>query len=152
KETQLGWVVISKSKEKIAVLKSKVILETILLITLFSIITFFLIWFLSRYFTKPVYKIRSGVNKLTHGNLNTKIEPIKLSEFNKIAEGINKLGATIKNLQNDLHSNIEQSTTDLRQNLEAVEMQNIELDISLKNAQKVNQKKSEFIANLSHEV
>ncbi|HGB7884326.1 TPA: two-component sensor histidine kinase BarA, partial [Salmonella enterica subsp. enterica serovar Enteritidis] len=48
--------------------------------------------------------------------------------------------------------NIDQATSDLRETLEQMEIQNVELDLAKKRAQEAARIKSEFLANMSHEL
>ncbi|WP_100642674.1 hybrid sensor histidine kinase/response regulator [Alteromonas facilis] len=54
--------------------------------------------------------------------------------------------------RNQLESEVEQATTDLRNNMELIEEQNARLDIARKDAIKASNVKSQFLANMSHEI
>jgi two-component system sensor histidine kinase BarA len=60
--------------------------------------------------------------------------------------------ALMEKTQNQLQNEIEQATTDLRNNMEVIEEQNARLDIARKNAIKASNIKSQFLANMSHEI
>ena len=51
-----------------------------------------------------------------------------------------------------MQESIDQSTADLRETLEQMEMQNVELDLAKKRAQEAARVKTEFLANMSHEL
>ena len=53
---------------------------------------------------------------------------------------------------NEMQQNIDQATADLRETLEQIEIQNVELDMAKKRAQEAARVKSEFLANMSHEL
>ncbi|MBT0586115.1 response regulator [Alteromonas sp. SM 2104] len=54
--------------------------------------------------------------------------------------------------RNQLEREVEQATTDLRNNMELIEEQNARLDIARKDAIKASNIKSQFLANMSHEI
>jgi two-component system sensor histidine kinase BarA len=54
--------------------------------------------------------------------------------------------------RNQLEMEVEQATTDLRNNMELIEEQNVRLDIARKDAIKASNVKSQFLANMSHEI
>src|SRR5690606_16386887 len=70
----------------------------------------------------------------------------------QLAAGINRMAAALQDAQEELQHNIEQATEDLRQTLETIEIQNIELDLARKEALEASRTKSEFMANMSHEI
>lgn len=54
--------------------------------------------------------------------------------------------------RNQLEMEVEQASTDLRNNMELIEEQNARLDIARKDAIKASNVKSQFLANMSHEI
>ncbi|WP_434532982.1 7TM diverse intracellular signaling domain-containing protein [Alteromonas arenosi] len=54
--------------------------------------------------------------------------------------------------RSQLEQEVEQATTDLRNNMELIEEQNARLDIARKDAIKASNVKSQFLANMSHEI
>jgi two-component system sensor histidine kinase BarA len=73
-------------------------------------------------------------------------------ELSRIADQLNTLWQHTAARELELRRNADQTARDFRETLETLEVQNIELDIARKEAIKVSQLKSEFLANTSHEI
>jgi two-component system sensor histidine kinase BarA len=75
-----------------------------------------------------------------------------LGELDMLKNGINSMAMSLAAYHEEMQHNIDQSTSDLRETLEQMEIQNVELDLAKKRAQEAARIKSEFLANMSHEL
>ena len=125
-------------------------------VILATTICFFILLYFARQFdlalTMPLSKIQNGLRELIKGKLNSPIIIKKNTIYAELTALINTFISTQKSEQDDLQESIDQATQDLRESLESVEIQNIELDFARKNAVQANRAKSEFLANTSHEI
>ncbi|HHC0192765.1 TPA: two-component sensor histidine kinase BarA, partial [Salmonella enterica] len=64
----------------------------------------------------------------------------------------NSMAMSLAAYHEEMQHNIDQATSDLRETLEQMEIQNVELDLAKKRAQEAARIKSEFLANMSHEL
>ncbi|VTN11299.1 Signal transduction histidine-protein kinase BarA [Raoultella terrigena] len=69
-----------------------------------------------------------------------------------LKNGINSMAMSLAAYHEEMQHNIDQATSDLRETLEQMEIQNVELDLAKKRAQEAARIKSEFLANMSHEL
>lgn len=72
--------------------------------------------------------------------------------YNELIETLNEMILMQQSIRDEMQTNVDQSTKELRETLETVEIQNIELDFARKNALQASRAKSEFLANTSHEL
>ncbi len=107
---------------------------------------------LSKIIGTPLSKISDELEAINNGVLDIQIHTPDIPELAKISKTINSLAGSLKQSNEDMHSNIEQATADLTQTLETIEIQNIELDMARKQAIQASKVKSEFLANISHEI
>lgn len=100
----------------------------------------------------PINQMISMIDKIRRGHLNVRIEGKLLGEVDVLKNGINAMAISLSEYHIEMQQSIDQATSDLRETLEQLEIQNIELDIAKKSAQEATKVKSEFIANMSHEL
>jgi two-component system sensor histidine kinase BarA len=102
--------------------------------------------------TRPVTSMVQAVDRIREGKLESRVSGQLIGELNFLKNGINAMAESLGDYNNEMQLSIDQTTVDLRDSLEQLEIQNIELDIAKRKAQDANQVKSEFLANMSHEL
>ncbi|WP_210443968.1 two-component sensor histidine kinase BarA, partial [Vibrio crassostreae] len=92
------------------------------------------------------------VDRIRRGHLDVRIEGKMHGELDSLKNGINAMAVSLSEYHVEMQHSIDQATSDLRETLEQLEIQNVELDIAKKRAQEAARVKSEFLANMSHEL
>ncbi|MBZ2189842.1 response regulator [Alcanivorax sp. JB21] len=106
----------------------------------------------SRRMTAPMTAFTDTLQKIREGKLHSRVHTGAGGELGQLERTINAMAAALDEAQAELQQNVDQATEDLRETLETIEIQNIELDMARKQALKASQIKSEFLANMSHEI
>ncbi len=148
----IGWIEIELLAAPYAVVRYEAIVLTIALTTLCLIIgTYFAISLYYR-ITDPLDHIKNVVHALARGRLNERVVQQNSNEFLGLAEAINTMADYMEAAQADMQGHIDHAIEDLRETLETIEIQNVELDLARKEALEASRVKSEFLANTSHEI
>lgn len=109
-------------------------------------------WRLMRDVTGPIRNMVNTVDRIRRGQLDSRVEGFMLGELDMLKNGINSMAMSLAAYHEEMQHNIDQATSDLRETLEQMEIQNVELDLAKKRAQEAARIKSEFLANMSYEL
>lgn len=101
---------------------------------------------------EPINRMVRAVYHIREGRLDTRVRGKMDGELDMLKNGINAMAKAISEYHNEMQQSIDQATSDLRETLEQIEIQNVELDMAKKRAQEAARIKSEFLANMSHEL
>jgi two-component system, NarL family, sensor histidine kinase BarA len=148
----LGRVSVRMSHSATSTRQTEVIVNSLLLTLLGLFISTVLALGISRTVSQPVLGLTDAVRKLEAGHLETRVRVISGGELGVLEQGINAMANALEEAQEQLQEQVAQATAELRETLESVEIQNVELDLARKRAIVANRAKSEFLANISHEI
>ena len=148
----IGWVELELMAAPYAVVRYEAIVLTIALTLLCLIIGAYFAIALYYRITDPLDHIKNIVHALARGRLSERVAQQNSSEFFGLAESINTMADYMEAAQADMQSHIDHAIEDLRETLETIEIQNVELDLARKEALEASRVKSEFLANTSHEI
>ena len=145
----IGWVEIEFSGYGRSVIQYQNYIYGALMINLALMLCVFLGGFTYQSISKRVNRVREW---LRSDNDSPPPEEKLNDDFSYLVADISKLRKQQQQLAVDMQHNAELTMADLRETLETVEIQNIELDLARKEAIEASRVKSDFLANTSHEI
>ncbi|QKJ88463.1 two-component sensor histidine kinase BarA [Paramixta manurensis] len=148
----LGYVAIELDLQSVRLQQYKEVFVSTLLLLFCLCIAMLFAYRLMRDVTGPIRNMVSTVDRIRRGQLDSRVEGYMLGELDMLKNGINSMAMSLTAYHEEMQQNIDQATYDLRETLEQMEIQNVELDLAKKRAQEAARIKSEFLANMSHEL
>lgn len=148
----LGYVAIELDLQSVRLQQYKEVFVSTLLLLLCMCIAILFAYRLMRDVTGPIRNMVNTVDRIRRGQLDSRVEGFMLGELHMLKNGINSMAMSLTAYHEEMQQNIDQATSDLRETLEQMEIQNVELDLAKKRAQEAARIKSEFLANMSHEL
>ncbi|TQV84087.1 response regulator [Exilibacterium tricleocarpae] len=149
---EFGWLVIELTATPFVLAKYRGIVLALVCILVVLVCAAFMTLRLSRTISAPLKQLTQGIYRLAAGDMKTRISVSPGNEFNELAIAVNKMALMLEQSHREMQQHIDQSTDDLRETLETIEIQNIELDLARKEALEASRVKSAFLANTSHEI
>ncbi|WP_428943917.1 two-component sensor histidine kinase BarA [Pantoea sp. FN060301] len=148
----LGYIAIELDLQSVRLQQYKEVFISTLLLLFCLCIAMLFAYRLMRDVTGPIRDMVSTVDRIRRGQLDSRVSGHMLGELDMLKNGINSMAMSLTAYHEEMQQNIDQATSDLRETLEQMEIQNVELDLAKKRAQEAARIKSEFLANMSHEL
>ncbi|MCG7365751.1 two-component sensor histidine kinase BarA [Pantoea tagorei] len=148
----LGYVAIELDLQSVRLQQYKEVFVATLMLLFCLCIAMLFAYRLMRDVTGPIRNMVTTVDRIRRGQLDSRVEGYMLGELSILKNGINAMAMSLTAYHEEMQHNIDQATWDLRETLEQLEIQNVELDLAKKRAQEAARIKSEFLANMSHEL
>ena len=148
----LGYVAIELDLQSVRLQQYKEVFVATLLLLFCLCIAMLFAYRLMRDVTGPIRNMVATVDRIRRGQLDSRVEGYMLGELSMLKNGINAMAMSLTAYHEEMQHHIDQATSDLRETLEQLEIQNVELDLAKKRAQEAARIKSEFLANMSHEL
>ncbi|WP_219702264.1 response regulator [Marinomonas lutimaris] len=148
----IGWVKIETNKSAIQIEKYQYASLVIFILLIFNIVIILGAFRLSKTLTLPINRLSSALSKLVKGQFSSaklmKLPP----EYDSLQKDLLDLAERLEHHNEELIAGIEQSTEDIRRSMDSMEEKSAQLHIANREAMESNRLKSQFLANISHEV
>jgi len=149
---KMGYVALEVNKSQVELLLYRDGAISILVVLLGILSSFYLAFKQAKRITLPISGMASVVEKISLGRLDSRVKGEYKGEIGLLQHGINEMAVAMSKHHEEMQDSIDLATSELRETLDQMEVQNIELDITRKKAQQAASVKSEFLANMSHEL
>ena len=148
----VGWVHIYLSKERLVAGNLSIIRNATGIFIFALVMTLLLTVVISRGITTPIFKLVQHLRRVETGHLGELIEPVEHNEIGAVQRGFNRMTQALVTNRKHLNDRIQQATQQLSEAITDLETKNRELGFARDEAQNANRIKSQFLANVSHEI
>lgn len=151
-EELIGFVALQLNQDRTQLGQKTALIISFALILLGLLISVFFAIKLANRVIRPVKTMVTAINAIGAGTGDVYIEEQLTGELDLLKNGINTVAKSLNAIHLEMQMNVEQTTADLRETMEQIEIQNVELNLAKREALEANRVKSEFLANMSHEL
>lgn len=148
----IGWVHLYVSRQRLEQSKNDVYREALLFFVITLIIAIILIMLFSSRITRPVFILLDHLKRIETGHLGEVIEQVENNEIGDVQKGFNSMSQSLLANRMQLDQKIKTATLDLMNAITDLEYKNREISLARDEAQKADKTKSQFLANISHEI
>ena len=146
------WLVVNADRTRFQSEKARVLRTAAIIMVLTAVVSVLLANLLARYVVRFIQSFENAILEINAGAADVDLSVFDHEDLVHLEEQLEDLASQMYKYRTDIREEIEQTTQDLRETLETIEIQNVELDIARKNAVQASTAKSEFLANMSHEI
>jgi two-component system sensor histidine kinase BarA len=148
----MGYVVVYMDKTRLNENRKTILINSFTMLMIGLFVTVVITLALTRGIIRPITRLTQAVSKMRDGDFSVRVPEASSAEIKSLEEGFNTMATEIYNSHETMQQQIDQATSDLTQTMEALEIQNVELDLAKKRALSASKAKTEFLANMSHEI
>lgn len=145
---KLGYIAVLLNKENALLEQHRAAVAAFIIVLIGVQLNLLFTFRLVKNVTHPITEMVRVVAKIREGKLDTRVDGNLIGELDLLKRGINAMAGSLSEYHEEMQQNIDQATSDLRETLEQIEIQNVELDLAKKRALEASRIKSEFLANM----